>query len=313
MSQPEHIMQCSEVWGGNDEVDRAVTMPGLDAWVMSRPSDGEAAGGDIHYLSSCATGRITRILVADVAGHGAAVAALAVRLRTLMRRYVNYVDQTRLMAMVNREFAALGQEGRFATAIAASYWSPTGELEVTNAGHPTPFIYRSRERAWAPLARSAERAPASGANDLPLGVIDDTTFQGVKLRLEPGDAILLYTDAMIEAKSPTGEFLGSDGLLTLLRSSREVPGESLARGLIGAVRAFAGDRDLDDDATLLLIRPNGVKAAGSIRTGLSATFQIAGSALRSLVPGGGPAQWPEQGKRNVFGAWFDRFNRPPSH
>ena len=82
-----HTLQCMEVWGGNDAVQSAVTMPGLDAWVYSRPHQGDAAGGDVHYLSSCATGRITRLLIADVSGHRQRVADIAVRLRNLMRQF----------------------------------------------------------------------------------------------------------------------------------------------------------------------------------------------------------------------------------
>src|SRR4051812_47425104 len=87
-------MQWTEVWGGNELVERGVIMTGLDAWVYSRPYEGVEEGGDIHYLSSCSTGRITRALIADVSGHGAVVAGTAKRLRSLMRRYINYVNQS---------------------------------------------------------------------------------------------------------------------------------------------------------------------------------------------------------------------------
>src|SRR4051812_18671738 len=88
-------MQCMEVWGGNHAVDTGVIMPGLDAWLFSRPCNSDDHGGDIHYVSSCAAGEITRLLVADVCGHGAAVSNIAIDLRKLMRKYINYHDQTR--------------------------------------------------------------------------------------------------------------------------------------------------------------------------------------------------------------------------
>src|SRR4026207_2540255 len=94
-------MQCMEVWGGHQASDNGVIMPGLDAWVVSRPYEGDDAGGDIHYVSSCNTGRITRVLIADVSGPGQHVAKVASALRLLMRRYVNYIDQTRLVRGLN--------------------------------------------------------------------------------------------------------------------------------------------------------------------------------------------------------------------
>src|SRR5437899_58220 len=100
-SAPALLMQCMEVWGGNQVVDSSVAMAGLDAWVYSRPYGQADGGGDVHYVSSCATGRITRLLVADVSGHGVAVCDVAAQLRTLMRRYVNYLDQTRFVRSMN--------------------------------------------------------------------------------------------------------------------------------------------------------------------------------------------------------------------
>src|SRR5688572_17915010 len=97
-------MTCMEVWGGSDAADAAVTLSGLDAWVYSRPYQQAQAGGDVYYVSACATGRINRLLVADVSGHGETVRAIALQLRDLMRRNVNYLDQSRFVVSMNRQF-----------------------------------------------------------------------------------------------------------------------------------------------------------------------------------------------------------------
>src|SRR5438270_328609 len=79
-------MQCMEVWGGNRPVDSGVIMPGVDAWVYSQPCANQEAGGDVHYVSTCAGGQVVRMVVADIAGHGAGVAETGANLRLLMRR-----------------------------------------------------------------------------------------------------------------------------------------------------------------------------------------------------------------------------------
>jgi sigma-B regulation protein RsbU (phosphoserine phosphatase) len=202
-SEKLHVMQCMEVWGGNTSAEMTVAMPGLDAWVFSRPYGDEAAGGDVHYLSSCGTGRITRLLVADVSGHGERVSNTAVRLRSLMRRFVNYVDQTRFVEQMNREFATLEATGAFATSVVATYWGPTRSLDVCNAGHPRPLWYRARKSQWQLLIEP--RAPAPGDRspiNLPLGVVEPTVYEQFGVRLHAGDLVLLYTDSLIEAMSP---------------------------------------------------------------------------------------------------------------
>src|SRR5919107_1849739 len=102
---PAQHMQCMEVWGGNQIVDSGVVMAGLDAWVFCRPFGASDAGGDVYYVSSCATGRITRLLVADASGHGSAVCDVAANLRTLMHKHVNQIEQTRFVRSMNQQFA----------------------------------------------------------------------------------------------------------------------------------------------------------------------------------------------------------------
>src|SRR5438105_10214876 len=140
-------MQCMEIWGGNELIDTAVSLPGLDAWVYSKPYHADS-GGDVHYVSSCATGRITRLLLADVSGHGVAVAEVAGKLRSLMRRYVNFVEQTQLVGAINRDFSDLAEAGCFATAVVVTFWGPTRHITLCNAGHPRPLWYRARTRTW---------------------------------------------------------------------------------------------------------------------------------------------------------------------
>ena len=91
----------------------------------------------MHYVSLCGGGGvITRLILADVSGHGEAVADMAVSLRALMRKNINSKSQTRLVCALNRQFAALAQMSRFATAVVATYLATRKTLTVCNAGHP---------------------------------------------------------------------------------------------------------------------------------------------------------------------------------
>lgn len=91
-------MECMELWGGSRETDTVLKMSGLNAKVYSRAFGSAGYGGDVYYFSSCASGRISRVLLADVTGHGKAVANTASALRDVMRHNINMIRQTRLMA-----------------------------------------------------------------------------------------------------------------------------------------------------------------------------------------------------------------------
>src|SRR6202158_6295155 len=147
-NQSTQQMQCMEVWSGSQLTERMVQLGGLDAGVYSKPFGNAQRGGDVYYASSCATGRISRLLLADVSGHGNAVAATAADLRTLMRRFVNRLDQAEFVRLLNQQFIALSQAATFASAVVTTLFAPSRRLTVCNAGHPRPFLYRAAERQW---------------------------------------------------------------------------------------------------------------------------------------------------------------------
>lgn len=215
-----HVMQCMEVWGGNQAFDSSLVLPGLDAWVFSQPFGKAAVGGDVYYVSSCATGRITRLLVADVTGHGSAVSELATGLRTLMRRFVNYIDQGRFVREMNAQFAELSKAGKFATAVVTTFYAPTRRLSVCNAGHPPPLIYRAADRQWSYLERSRpEDATAdTPIANLPLGILDLADYDVFDTELAIGDLVLCYTDSLVESFDEEGKMLGQAGLLKEMQS-----------------------------------------------------------------------------------------------
>lgn len=297
-------MQCMEVWGGNQATDNGVIMPGLDAWVVSRPFEGDDAGGDIHYVSSCATGRITRILIADVSGHGRKVAAVATTLRSLMRRFVNYIDQSRLVRALNVEFAELSDAGTFATAVVATYWAPTASLAISNAGHPRPLRYRAAARRWDIIDARAD-APAGEVANIPLGIAA-AAYDEAKLHLSRNDLLLIYTDSLIESADRAGCQLGEQGLIDLLSTLDASRPEALIAALLTAIDTRAG-KVPNDDVTVLLLRPNDlIPRVGFLGANL-AGLRIIRETLASVFSGRS-IPWPQMTIANIFGAMFRRPN-----
>lgn len=308
-------LQCLEVWGGNGVSDNGVTMAGVDAWVFSRPYEGHSTGGDVHYVSTCGTGRISRMMVADVAGHGPSASAAALALRDLMRRHVNHLDQARLVAMLNREFGKRSREGVFATAVVATYFAPTRSFVAVNAGHPRPLVYNSRSRQWglmlgepAPLPAKARQrqtakpqAAQAGVHDVPLGILDDTAYEQYAVRLRPGDLVVVYTDSLVETNLPSGEQLGERGLVAVAAGLDVSRPERLARGLYEAVRRRCG-REPADDVTTMVVRPNGLLPRITLGERVRTNLRFLRILLGSWRPGAHPVPWPEARIENVVGA-----------
>lgn len=252
-------LQCLQVWGGTEAADQTLAMTGLDGYLYARPHQGAKRGGDVYYLSSCASGRITRVILADVAGHGSHVAETAQDLRSLMQRYVNFTSQEMFMKAMNQKFAEVTESGRFATTVAMSFLAPKRQLSLSNAGHPAPMWYRASEQCWHVLGVDPEDHDSTAEADLPLGIIEDAGYQQTDITFKPGDMLLLYTDALIESHGSDGKQVGVHGLLNRLNElSVPIPDQ-----VIPALIERLSDEDqndlTDDDVTALLIAANGTK------------------------------------------------------
>jgi hypothetical protein len=294
-------MACMEVWGGSQLTTRGVEMGGLDAWVYSKPYGQAQRGGDVYYASSCATGRITRLLLADVAGHGNAVASTAANLRTLMRRFVNRLDQTEFVRLLNQQFAALSEAGTFATAVVSTFFAPTQRLIVCNAGHPRPLLYKAAKQEWSFLGAepaSEETSP----NNMPLGILDMTEYEQFDVELETGDCVLSYTDALIESRDADAQMLGEVGLLRILRHLGNVEPRLLTKTLLREIRDRYPDNLTEDDVTVLLVRANGQRPRFSFRETLWAQLRFTGSLIRALNPWAERPPLPDLNVANIGGA-----------
>ena len=290
-----------EVWGGSQLTARSVELGGLDAWVYSKPYNQAQRGGDVYYASSCATGRITRLLLADVSGHGSTVAATAADLRTLMRRFVNRLDQTEFVQQLNQEFAGLSREGSFATAIVGTFFAPTGRLILSNAGHPRPLVYRAADGKWDFLGDGFSPG-GSGPQNLPLGIIPITQYRNFDIELADGDCLLGYTDALIESRDADGEMFGEEGLLRVVRLLGYVPPNKIIDTLLEEIAERHPGNLKDDDVTVLLVRANGKKPSVTFAEKARAAMSLLGALVRSLKPGAEPAPLPDANLANVGGA-----------
>jgi len=268
-------MQCMTVWGGNASTNQAFDVSGLSIWIHSRAHGQADQGGDVYYVSSCASGRITRLLIADVSGHGEAVSHTAEALRDSMQSNVNHINQGRVVRSVNEEFSKRNGEFGFATAVVCTFFAPTKKLTLSNAGHPPPLLYRHVDRKWS--VHDSQAASGGTANNIPLGIIPETQFDETQIRLEDGDMLLLYTDAFFEARNDRGEILGADGLRNVLENLDPRNPERLVPEFVEAVSKLRDGNDDADDSTVVLIRADGSKTP--LRNSLLAPFRFLGGML----------------------------------
>ena len=201
------------------------------------------------------------IAVFDGMGHGIAstlLTTLAVGAYRHARR--DGSDLTTMHRAIDRAVEAQYDGDAFVTGVLARLQLETGELTWCNAGHPVPLLLRDR-KVLGPL--SYEPAPPFG--------LDGQGCHAQVEALEPGDALLLYTDGVVEARTSTGAEFGLDRLADLLEreAAAETTPEETLRRLVRSLLDHQGGGDLRDDATLVLVRwagPAGSRSAAGPRS-----------------------------------------------
>ena len=261
-----------EIWGGNSPVDRDFATSGLQVWLHSRPYEHAEKGGDVYYVSSCASGRITRLLLADISGHGSRVATVAGGLRDLMRRNINVISQIRFVREMNRQFAEQPSRTGFATALVCTFFSPTRSLQFCNAGHPAPMLYRAAEGRWASAEELASVERASGFADTPLGVVEGADYSRFETKLAHGDMMLCVSDAFAESLDSEGKLLGAGGLMRVVQALDASDSAQIIPQLLEQLAQEHTGNLSQDDATALLFRADGSNV--SLKNNLLAPFRL---------------------------------------
>jgi sigma-B regulation protein RsbU (phosphoserine phosphatase) len=250
-------LKCAEISASNERTASLVELPGLAAWVHSVPAGPGDAGGDVHYVSLCPSCIVSRVALADVSGHGHAVAALGETLRALMQVHLRALDQVELMRDLNQSVGEELDDVHYATMVAVGWHSRRGLLVMTNAGHPPPLWYRAarREWSWLETRRPSERGRAAG---VPLGLLADIAYDRTVVKPHAGDLIVLYSDGASEATDPAGEELGRDELMRIARGLDASSAEAFGTQLTDALHAFRAGTEPLDDQTIIVLRRHDV-------------------------------------------------------
>jgi len=247
MSPPvPYPVRCSEIWGGNGNADLDVCASGINASVYSQAC-GSERGGDVYYLSVCAHDMVTRMVVADVRGHGEQVSQLSAWLHEEIRAHLGTLDSSSLLGSLNGKLFRRGFEA-LTTAALLTYYAGDSRLYVSSAGHP-PALLRKRDGPWTPVDLSSGHTPSN----LPLGVRDSTVFGQVAVSVEAGDRVAIYTDGISECTDGRGEEFGQDRVCVVLENCGAMDLDAAKRCLLDALRCHAGQTPYEDDLTLLLI------------------------------------------------------------
>jgi serine phosphatase RsbU (regulator of sigma subunit) len=221
-------------------------VPQLEGWQISpyyRPA--REVGGDFYDFHSLSEDRVG-LVVGDATGKGVPAALVMSTTCGMLQLAAQELDSSspgEVLSRVNETLFARIPQNMFVTCFYCILDPESATLSYANAGHDLPYVLRG----------SAGECEELRARGMPLGLMPGMGYEEKETILNSGDAILLYSDGLVEAHDPQGEMFGFPRLRALIAEHGEK--RSLADSLLEELYSFVGEGwKQEDDITLLTLR-----------------------------------------------------------
>jgi sigma-B regulation protein RsbU (phosphoserine phosphatase) len=210
---------------------------------FSQPA--RSVGGDLYHATLRADGRLA-LALGDVSGKGVAAALLMSMAQGLLELLQGLGHPLAdLLPALDQTLRRLNPGNRFLT-LAAALLAPDGAVELANAGHCPVAVLRS--------TGEVELIESNGPI---VGILPAATWRSRQVALRPGDALVFYSDGILESSSPDGAELGLEGIERCLAPLGGAAPEAISEALLAAAAAVRAGREAEDDVTVLVARYEG--------------------------------------------------------
>ncbi len=220
-------------------------VPGANIAFATRPQNSVAGDYYDAFYPNPEDREKLMVVIADVAGKSVPAALLMATLQASLRTIAGEnAPLADLVARLNRYACAHSLNGlRFTTAVLSEYNPTSQRLTYVNAGHNAPVLRH---------ANSAIETLEVGG--LPLGIRSNVSYETASLELKPGDALIFFTDGVVEAFNESGEEFGNERWLSAIRNLPDWDAQQSLQFLMKRVDEFVGATRQSDDITCLVFR-----------------------------------------------------------
>ncbi len=234
--------------------ERYVSFGAMDVTLLLQSSG--HVGGDLVGYFPVRDGEVA-VFSVDVSGHGVASALMTARIagylsaasperNIALRQTVDgyeIVPLREVCATLNALLLMDAESDQYLTMTIAHVKLGTGEVELCQAGHPSPVIQRAGGgieflELWS----------------TPIGLIEDCDFATVSFALEAGDRLVIYSDGVTECPDGAGDLLEEEGFAEILAAHASDRGDALMERLLDRLRQHHGSRDFPDDVSAVVVQ-----------------------------------------------------------
>jgi serine phosphatase RsbU (regulator of sigma subunit) len=205
-------------------------------------------GGDLFNIIQLDHNRLA-IFIADVSGYGLLSTTLAALGKKLIEKYISQLNSpAEILKAVNAEILKIFYMEDFISVFLAFLNLDTFQLTYSNAGHPSPLLYRSTNKSLEEL----------DTNGFFLGVFKEGHYCEKQTILSPGSKLLLYTDGIIEARNGQGCLFGKNRLKIAFNKilDRDDTEEAVIKVIHRDLLNYLSHPEIEDDRMMVLIERN---------------------------------------------------------
>jgi serine phosphatase RsbU (regulator of sigma subunit) len=222
--------------------DEFPSLPGFTCAARYRPA--RQVGGDFYDVIPLGAARVG-LVMADVSDKGMASALFMALTRSLIRAEARRsTSPRRVLLRVHKLLVEMSRVGNFVTVFYGVLDLAEGTFRYVRAGHDRPLLY-------APDSGKCQTLEGGG---MLLGLVEDVMLEEVEVHLDPGDLLVLYTDGITDANSPSGEFFGRARLRDTICSAAGESAQDLCDLVFDRVQQFQAGATQYDDIALLVVR-----------------------------------------------------------
>ena len=211
--------------------------------VYSSATEAASVGGDFYDLIRLPE-RKACIILGDVSGKGIEAASVSAAVKAALEAYAwEGLAPAHMVRALNEFLMGFSRLETFATMFVGVADLSAGKLTYCSAGHPPALLLRA---ATGELETLAEQSGVVGA-------FHGMAYHDGRVDLSKGDLLLLYTDGVTEARTPSGVFFGEDGLRDAVMQESAEGVEGILDRILGRIVAFTAHQ-LDDDVAMIAVR-----------------------------------------------------------
>ncbi|WP_124726469.1 PP2C family protein-serine/threonine phosphatase [Staphylospora marina] len=215
--------------------------PGLEIGVLSVAA--RQMNGDYYNFVDHGNG-LLGVAVADIIGKGIPAALCMSMIKYAMDRYDDQaLSPSEILRGLNTVVERNVDPSMFITMIYGVYDTLNHEFRYATAGHEPGLHYSAAEDGFRDLETKG----------LILGVLRHVDYPEFTVRLDPGDAIILFSDGVTECRLENGDFLERDTLIAVIREQIDLPAQQAVEAIHQRLYEMSGYR-IRDDQTILLIK-----------------------------------------------------------